>query len=200
MQRGFVKYMIGKISDMINLPNVISIIRFIMSICLLMPEPFKALFWCIYIACGLSDIADGYLARKLNAVSKAGAILDSLGDMVFTTIMLIIVLIHVTSPAWVGIWVVVIIIVKLCSILIGYFRFHAHAALHTYANKSVGLLLFIGLPIYIIWNSGIIMMILLLIATLAAGEELLIIVISKSLDRNRRGIILEWFDTRKAKT
>ncbi|WP_099468714.1 CDP-alcohol phosphatidyltransferase family protein [Konateibacter massiliensis] len=171
-----------------NLPNVISVIRIILSICLLLSEPFKTQFWCIYIICGLSDMADGYLARKLKAVSKIGAILDSLGDLVFAVIITILVLWHIPVPAWGFIWVGAIVVIKLLSILIGYLKFQAFTALHTYANKAVGLLLFIILPIYTITNSGMIMVFLLVAATLAALEELLIVIKSKSLERNIKGI------------
>ena len=174
---------------MSNLPNVISVIRMILSICLLISEPFKIQFWCIYIACGASDMADGYLARKINLVSKTGAILDSLGDTVFAVVMVVLILLKVSIPTWGVIWIAVIVIIKLFSILVGYFKFHAYSALHTYANKSVGLLLFIGLPFYIIWNFSFIAVLLFVIATLAAAEELLIILTSKKIERNIKSIV-----------
>jgi len=173
---------------MSNLPNVISVIRMILSICLLISEPFKIQFWCIYIACGASDTADGYLARKFNLVSKTGAILDSLGDTVFAVVMVFLILLKVSIPTWGVIWIVVIVIIKLFSILVGYFKFHAYSAFHTYANKSAGLLLFIGLPFYIIWNFGFIVVLLFVITTLAAAEELLIILTSKKIERNIKSI------------
>ena len=40
-------------------------------------------FWTLYVLCGLSDMADGWLARKLQAESKTGAVLDSVADIVF---------------------------------------------------------------------------------------------------------------------
>ena len=86
------------------------------------------------------------------------------------------------------IWIVAIGIIKLLSILVGYFKFNTYVSLHTYVNKSIGLLLFVGLPIYIIWNFCTAIVVLLVIATLAAVEELLIIIISKSLDRNIKSI------------
>jgi len=173
---------------MSNLPNVISVIRLILSICLLISEPFKIQFWCIYLACGASDMLDGHLARKFNVVSNTGAILDSLGDMAFAVVMVVLILLKVSIPTWGVIWIAVIVTIKLFSILVGYFKFHAYLALHTYANKSLGLLLFIGLPFCIIWNFGFVVVLLFVIATLVAVEELLIILTSKKIERNIKSI------------
>lgn len=128
------------------------------------------------------------MARKFNAISKIGAILDSLGDLVLAVIIVNLVLLHVEIPAWGFFWIAVIVVIKLLSILVGYFKFQAFAALHTYANKAVGLLLFIGVPIYIMFNNGAVMIFLLMAATLAAVEELLIVIKSESLERNVKGI------------
>lgn len=174
---------------MINIPNIISTLRIILSVCLLLSEPFNILFWCIYIVCGLSDMLDGYLARKFEMTSKIGAILDSLGDAVFAVVMAVLVLQNVWIPVWCVVWIVAIAIIKLGSILVGYFKFRAYIALHTFSNKAVGLLLFVGLPIYIIWNLDIVVVLMLIIATLAAVEELLIIVISSKLERNIKSIL-----------
>ena len=34
-------------------------------------------FWIIYGLCGISDIADGWLARKLKCVSRTGVLLEA---------------------------------------------------------------------------------------------------------------------------
>ena len=43
----------------------------------------SVVFWLIYGFCGISDIADGWLARKLKCVTKTGALLDSVADICF---------------------------------------------------------------------------------------------------------------------
>ena len=52
---------------MTQLPNVITLLRIAGSLGL----------------CGISDIADGWLARRLKCVTKKGALLDSLADICF---------------------------------------------------------------------------------------------------------------------
>ena len=66
-----------------HLPNAITALRFLGAISLLFFGVKSYAFWAIYFACGISDMADGYLARKLHCESKTGAVLDSLADLVF---------------------------------------------------------------------------------------------------------------------
>ena len=42
--------------------------------CLLLFSPASVAFWVLYGCCGISDMLDGYLARKLHAESKTGAV------------------------------------------------------------------------------------------------------------------------------
>lgn len=57
---------------MIYIANVITSFRIVGSIALLITEPFSKLFYIIYLSCGISDILDGYLSRKLKCASKTG--------------------------------------------------------------------------------------------------------------------------------
>ena len=66
-----------------HLPNVLSILRIAGSIGLLFCAVKGWPFWILYVLCGLSDMADGWLARKLHAETKTGATLDSVADIVF---------------------------------------------------------------------------------------------------------------------
>ena len=61
-----------------NLANYISVSRIIMSIMLLITKTFSTTFYIIYIYCGISDMLDGFIARKTKNESKIGAGLDSI--------------------------------------------------------------------------------------------------------------------------
>ena len=65
------------------IPNIISALRSLAPACLLLCNPVTAPFWVIYGLRGVSDMADGYLARRLHAESKTGAVLDSVVDICF---------------------------------------------------------------------------------------------------------------------
>ncbi len=65
---------------MTQLPNIITLLRIIGAISLLLCDVTGVVFWIIYALCGISDIADGWLARKLKCVTRTGALLDSLAS------------------------------------------------------------------------------------------------------------------------
>ena len=47
-----------------NVANYISISRIIMSVLLIITEAFSVAFYIIYICCGISDMLDGFIARR----------------------------------------------------------------------------------------------------------------------------------------
>ena len=68
---------------MTQLPNIITLLRIADSLGLLLCDVTSVAYWIIYALCGISDIADGWLARKLRCVTMKGALLDSLADICF---------------------------------------------------------------------------------------------------------------------
>jgi CDP-diacylglycerol--glycerol-3-phosphate 3-phosphatidyltransferase len=60
---------------MTQLPNIITLLRIAGSLGLLLCDVTGVAIWIIYALCGLSDIADGWLAGKLKCVTKTGALL-----------------------------------------------------------------------------------------------------------------------------
>jgi cardiolipin synthase (CMP-forming) len=64
------------------LPNFITVGRLLavpLAIWLMLTDRYSAAFW-LFLAAGLSDGIDGYLARRLKARSEIGAYLDPLAD------------------------------------------------------------------------------------------------------------------------
>ena len=66
-----------------HLPNILSSLRIVGTVVLLLSDVSSILFGVLYIVCGISDIADGWLARKLKCVTRTGALLDSVADICF---------------------------------------------------------------------------------------------------------------------
>ena len=129
-----------------HIPNIITILRFLGAALLLLYSPAGAAFWIIYGLCGVGDMLDGYLARKLHAASKTGAVLDSVADICFVACCAIRLITVVKIPTWLWIWAGVIIAIKICDqvsalVVCKCFRFP-----HTIANKLTGLLLFLSVP------------------------------------------------------
>ena len=114
-------------------------------------------------------MADGWLARKLNAESKTGAVLDSVADILFVVCCAARLLQVVEIPSWLWIWaggIVFIKIVNQVSALVVCKRF---CFPHTWANKLTGLFLFLAAPT-MFWSVIPISMVAA-IATFAAVQE-----------------------------
>lgn len=58
-----------------HIPNGISLLRALGAVLLCMFQPFSAPYWIVYLLCGISDAADGFLARRLHAETMFGAVL-----------------------------------------------------------------------------------------------------------------------------
>lgn len=167
-----------------NIPDIITAIRIVLSFMLLFFEPLSTDFLLIYIFAGVSDMLDGFLARKIKNTNKFGATLDSIADAVFAFVLLFIFIPYFQWETWIICWVVLITLLRLVSLLIGFLRFRQFAFLHTYANKLTGLALF-GFPLwYMFFGLTGTAIILCIIATISAIEELIINIKSSTLKRD----------------
>jgi CDP-diacylglycerol--glycerol-3-phosphate 3-phosphatidyltransferase len=86
----------------------------------------------------VSDMLDGFVARKTNTVSRSGARLDTLADYVFVIVCLI------RLYVWIGI----IALIKVVNIISGFALQKMFMAVHSAMNKATGVLLFL-LPLTI---------------------------------------------------
>ena len=149
-----------------HIPNIITAFRFIGAACLLFCNPSGVAFWVIYGLCGLSDMMDGFLARKLRAESKTGAVLDSAADICFIACCAVRLIPVVQVPIWLWVWAGAIFAVNQVSALIVCKGF---CFPHTTANKLTGLLLFLSVPT-VFW-SIVPIAIVAGVATFAAVQE-----------------------------
>lgn len=68
--------------------NIITGFRIVFSILLLMFPAFSSGFYFMYLACRITDMIDGAVARKINSVSSFGSRLDSLADFIFMSFVI----------------------------------------------------------------------------------------------------------------
>jgi CDP-diacylglycerol--glycerol-3-phosphate 3-phosphatidyltransferase len=153
----------------ILVPNIISVFRIAGSFGLLLCDVTGVAYWIIYGLCGISDIADGWLARKLKCVTRTGALLDSLADICFVACCVWKLLPILELPLWLWMWGGVIVVIKVVNqisalVMYGCFQFP-----HTLANKTTGFLLFITVPMTFV--SVVPIAIVAAIATFAAIHE-----------------------------
>ena len=128
--------------------NTITFFRMTASIVLLFCPVFSPAFYAFYIAAGLSDMLDGFVARKTDTVSKLGARLDTIADFVLVVVCLIKLLPVLRIPAWLYIWIGIIALIKVVNIISGFVVQKRFVAVHSVMNKASGVLLFL-LPLTI---------------------------------------------------
>jgi CDP-diacylglycerol--glycerol-3-phosphate 3-phosphatidyltransferase len=154
-----------------HLPNAISALRILGAVCLLFFGFGSCAFWAIYFVCGLSDMADGYLARKLGCESKTGALLDSLADLVFVICCCFKLIPALAFPKWLWIWGGVIVAIKVINQISALVMYKRCIFPHTIENKVTGVLLFVGVLLTIFLESFVPMVIIAVVATFAAVQE-----------------------------
>ncbi len=127
-----------------NVPNFITLLRIIGTICLFFIEPFTAPFFIVYSFAGLTDVLDGFVARRLNASTEFGAKLDSASDLAFYAVMILRIFPKLFSKVPYGIWIAVgiIVVIRIISYTIAVVKYHCFASLHTYMNKLTGFSVF----------------------------------------------------------
>ena len=123
--------------------NALTICRIALSIALLPTETFSLPFFLIYALAGLTDMLDGFVARKTGTESELGARLDSIADLVLTIACLVKALPAISVPTWLWAWMAAIALVKVVNVISGLVIERCLVLPHTMANKVAGLVAFL---------------------------------------------------------
>ena len=124
--------------------NTITFFRMAAGIVLLLCPVFSPAFYVFYIAAGLSDMLDGFVARKTDTVSELGARLDTMADFVLVVVCLIKLLPILRIPAWLYGWIGIIALIKVvANIISGFTAQKKLVTVHSVMNKATGALLFL---------------------------------------------------------
>jgi len=126
-----------------NTANIISFSRMIFALAMLFFPVLSPGFYIFYIVAGLTDVIDGWVARRMGIVSEFGSKLDSIADIILVVVTLLMIVPTLDVPLWLWIWIVVIIAIKVINPLSGYLIFKKFIMKHTLMNKVTGLLLFL---------------------------------------------------------
>lgn len=152
--------------------NSITVSRMLFSLLMLgLPMP-SYLFAVCYLLCGVTDVLDGFVARKLHTKSEKGAMLDSTADLIFALIYAVKILPLLHIPLWIWIWTAGIAMVKISGIILTSKREHKLSIAHSFANKLTGILVFLlPLSAYIVdmkYSAAVVCA----VATVATIEEI----------------------------
>ena len=123
--------------------DAVTVSRILFSLCLLVLSPASPAFAVIYLLCGLTDVLDGFLARKLHTESKRGERLDSIADLFFAAAFAVKLLPQLHLPVWIILWTVLIAAAKITGMILKSTKEQGFRIEHSFANKLTGLLIFL---------------------------------------------------------
>ena len=151
---------------------MITLSRIPMAVALPFVQSSPAVFWTLYLLCGLSDVLDGAVARSTGTVSRLGERLDTIADIIFVAVWIVLFIPAIDVGQWLWIWTGVIALIKVVNVISCLAMKKGFVAKHTPANKATGLLLFL-LPMVILLEVIKVPYIVLvcLLATFAAIQE-----------------------------
>ena len=159
-----------------NTADTITSVRIAASLFLLFLPLGSVGFLVVYTLTGLTDVLDGWLARKTGTASDFGARLDSIADLLFYTVLLL----RLSPVLWrmlpAVIWYAVagILLVRLAAYVTAAVKYHRFAALHTWLNKLTGAAVFL-LPYVLALSKGVGYSWALCVLALTASVEELVI-------------------------
>lgn len=141
--------------QIINLPNVVSLIRILMAPVLFYLALTQQPYWFIGVLlfAVFTDVLDGFLARILNQITPMGSRLDSWGDFIIYSTMAI--------CAWIlwpdiilreKLYFIIIVLSFTLPVLIGFIKFHTVSSYHTWSVKLAVAITVIG---YILLFTGL---------------------------------------------
>ncbi|WP_162300668.1 CDP-alcohol phosphatidyltransferase family protein [Anaerosacchariphilus polymeriproducens] len=157
-----------------NLANILTFSRIVSACLLLFTPPLSILFYVIYTYCGVTDLVDGSVARKMNAESKTGALIDSIADLIFIIVagIKIAPILIDKIPVWGQIAIIGIVVIRITAYTVGAIKFRRFASLHIISNKVTGGILFLIPYGIIVVRIPIVCAIVCIVAAVSAVEEL----------------------------
>ena len=155
-----------------NAADTITSVRIALSLFLPFLPLRSAGFFAAYTVTGLTDVLDGWLARRTGTTSQFGARLDSIADLLFYGVLLFRLFPVLWQTLPVSIWYVVaaIVLVRLASYAAAAVRYHQFASLHTWLNKLTGVGVFL-LPYVFALSTGIVYCWMVCVLALAAARD-----------------------------
>jgi len=175
-----------------TLPNLLSLSRIALAPFALLAAFFgsEILFYLLFSLMLVSDVLDGYIARKLHQCSKVGTKLDSIGDYVT----------YITIPfaTW-WLWPEIIreeafyittaFLLFLIPGMIARLKFGEMVAYHTWLTKATAVVMSIGLIMILFTKSSLLFHIAVYVLAVEAVENLLI---TSVLKRPRTNVKSLW--------
>jgi CDP-diacylglycerol--glycerol-3-phosphate 3-phosphatidyltransferase len=175
-----------------HLPNIISALRILAAPVLvaLALTRHETAFAALLIPALISDIIDGYLARRLAITSALGALLDSVADLLLFAVAVVgIASFHPELLAQHRLACGILLACWLSEPLVALARYGRISSFHTYASKAAAYLLGFMVAVLFLWGLPDVLFYTAVGAgILASAEEFLLIALLPEWRANVRGI------------
>lgn len=170
--------------------NACTALRIPASVALIFLRPMSAAFYVLYTLCGVTDVLDGWLARRTGTACAFGAKLDTAADLLFYSVMMLRLLPEMIAllPVWIWYLVAFAVVLRLAGYAVVALRFHCFAAAHTWGSKLCGGTIFL-IPYLLRTPAGTVYCVsTAVVAVLSATETLALHVLSTESRTDVRGL------------
>lgn len=173
------------------IPNCITILRIVGTFGFIFTKPLTKWFYIVYFFTGITDVLDGFLARKLKVTSEFGAKLDSVADTLFNMTMIVKILpvLIQVLPQYIWYAVGLIALIRIACYVLAAAKFKKFASLHTIMNKITVFFVF-TVPFFA--NTKFLVPLCMLICVMgiiATAEELFIHIKTKDYKNDVKSIL-----------
>jgi len=173
-----------------QIPDCLSLARIPLALALPAAVPHPVPFALVYAAAVVSDVCDGWLARRWGCASVRGARLDSLADLVFFGVILSLVpdiCPDALRPGWL-ILACLIVVVRLVGLVATRVRFGRVVMLHILANKATGAAVVLAFPLCALVETDVLLAVVFGLGLFAAGEDCVLSLTMREPDPDRKSI------------
>lgn len=166
----------NQIKHRLNAADIITLLRIFGTILLLILKPLSVKFFLVYALTGITDVLDGWVARRLKITDDFGAKIDSVADLLFYAVMLFRVLPILWALLPIEIWYAVAVVfgLRISAYITAAIKYRRFTSLHTYLNKLTGLAVFL-IPFFLVTDYTVsFCWAVFVIALTSSSEELII--------------------------
>lgn len=172
------------------IPNCITCFRIVGAVLLLAVPPFSLWYFALYTLCGISDVLDGTIARRMKITSEIGALLDSIADLLFYGSLLVRLIPYLYVRVSTVVWYMVaaVVAIRLLSYIVAAVKFKMFSSCHTFGNKATGAAVFFTPYALAFLNNTAVCIAVCVIGALSSAEELIIHITSDEYNPSKKSI------------
>ena len=185
--------------NIFTVPNCLSLSRlvFLPLLYIFLWQGNLFIFFLLFTVLGSTDFFDGYLARKLNQVSRLGKSLDTVADMFFyISVAYFLYYLYPQAILSNRYFLLAAFSVYALSFLIPFILYKKMYTLHTHILRSNALLVYFMMILSFVMNTTLLLSIILVIFVIGFLEEILIFIRFGPVDQDTKSYFSLIFEQR----